>query len=489
MPTIRLTPTVPVDGIHRKRRTTAGLRLRGLLGAVLLGATGGAWAGELTVTTVGAGTWTVPAGVTHVQVVAVGGGGGGSGAAGGAGATVTVNAYAVTPGASMAYVVGGGGGSGDGYVGGGGGSSTNLGPNGSAPTLVAGGGGAAGFRTGGGSACAAASGLGGVGGDGYGGSGGGSGGGGGGGGSGGSGSGGSGGSGGGSGSGGNGGSVNSGGGGYGGSGSGSSTGASGSGGSSGSGVGGGGGGGGYGGGGGGGGGGGSSVGGGGAGGSLWPGMTGTTPNDTTCMTSGNGGANWTAGTNGSLKITWVPVSTFTGTTVPMAGPGGSAMGSFTTTGNSSPTCAIDTARTGFQAAPAGTNMPQGVLRFALTGCTPGFTAHVTITWPQPVGAQYMKWGKASASATTSTAFAPTNVVVSGNTVSFDVTDGQLGDDDWNATNGEIVDPSGPFLGLVAAPGATTNNTPIPTLGEWALALLGLAAAGLGLRRLRRGRQG
>ena len=488
MPTIRLTPTVPVDGIHRKRRTTAGLRLRGLLGAVLLGATGGAWAGELTVTTVGAGTWTVPAGVTHVQVVAVGGGGGGSGAAGGAGATVTVNAYAVTPGASMAYVVGGGGGSGDGYVGGGGGSSTNLGPNGSAPTLVAGGGGAAGFRTGGGSACAAASGLGGVGGDGYGGSGGGSGGGGGGGGSGGSGSGGSGGSGGGSGSGGNGGSVNSGGGGYGGSGSGSSTGASGSGGSSGSGVGGGGGGG-YGGGGGGGGGGGSSVGGGGAGGSLWPGMTGTTPNDTTCMTSGNGGANWTAGTNGSLKITWVPVSTFTGTTVPMAGPGGSAMGSFTTTGNSSPTCAIDTARTGFQAAPAGTNMPQGVLRFALTGCTPGFTAHVTITWPQPVGAQYMKWGKASASATTSTAFAPTNVVVSGNTVSFDVTDGQLGDDDWNATNGEIVDPSGPFLGLVAAPGATTNNTPIPTLGEWALALLGLAAAGLGLRRLRRGRQG
>jgi hypothetical protein len=93
-------------------------------------------------TTAGAGTWTVPAGVTSIQVVATGGGGGGGGGSanggiggnGGAGAVVTAT-LTVTPGDTINYYVGGGGsgttytvfsGSGSGGGGGGGGGSTNV---------------------------------------------------------------------------------------------------------------------------------------------------------------------------------------------------------------------------------------------------------------------------------------------------------------------------------------------------------------------------
>jgi hypothetical protein len=37
----------------------------------------------------------------------------------------------------------------------------------------------------------------------------------------------------------------------------------------------------------------------------------------------------------------------------------------------------------------------------------------------------------------------------------------------------------------AAPGAPGAVTPVPTLGEWSVMLLGALAAGLGVRRLRR----
>ena len=62
--------------------------------------------------------------------------------------------------------------------------------------------------------------------------------------------------------------------------------------------------------------------------------------------------------------------------------------------------------------------------------------------------------------------------MSGSTSSFTVTDGQKGDDDWTV-NGTIIDPVGPTQDAAVAP--------VPTLGPWALALLGLLAAGLGAR--------
>ena len=79
-------------------------------------------------TTVGTSSWTVPAGVTSVDVYVLGGGGGGGNGYGGGGgyANNTFN-YAVTPGTSISVVVGAGGANGQssyGYSGANGGASS-----------------------------------------------------------------------------------------------------------------------------------------------------------------------------------------------------------------------------------------------------------------------------------------------------------------------------------------------------------------------------
>ena len=75
-------------------------------------------------------------------------------------------------------------------------------------------------------------------------------------------------------------------------------------------------------------------------------------------------------------------------------------------------------------------------------------------------------------------YTPAKLAISGNTASFDVTDGGLGDGDLVA-NGVIVDPSGPVL-------LATESTPVPTLGAEGLGMLLLAicliAGGLSRRR-------
>ena len=131
-------------------------------------------------------------------------------------------------------------------------------------------------------------------------------------------------------------------------------------------------------------------------------------------------------------------------------------------------------------------MPHGMLQFKLMGCDASPVV-VSITWPQPVQG-LSKWGKASATATDASHFAPSALTVSGNTTSFTVQDGQLGDDDWTV-NGEIVDPVGATAPVaVVAPTAT----PVPSLNQMALILLNLMAlvfAALRLRRVRGSAQG
>lgn len=109
-------------------------------------------------TAVGATSWTVPDGVTSIQVVATAGGGGGGGggqgynggALGGSGGLVTVT-LAVNAGDVVNLNVGGGGGSGGYGVsggfggGGGGGGSTNVNVNGDSSTQIIAGGGGGGF--------------------------------------------------------------------------------------------------------------------------------------------------------------------------------------------------------------------------------------------------------------------------------------------------------------------------------------------------------
>ena len=100
-------------------------------------------------TTTGPHTWTVPSGVTSVEVVANGGGGGAGQFKrpnGGSGASVTAT-LATTPGAVLDLVVGGGGSRGESTNGGGGGGGATTVNSGTDDQVIAGGGGGAGTRT------------------------------------------------------------------------------------------------------------------------------------------------------------------------------------------------------------------------------------------------------------------------------------------------------------------------------------------------------
>ena len=87
-----------------------------------------------TFTTVGSNTFTVPAGVTKISAVLIGGGGAGGGSGsgsggngGGGGGLIYVNDFPVTPGQTLAVIVGAGGGGVSGGTGGNGGNSSITG--------------------------------------------------------------------------------------------------------------------------------------------------------------------------------------------------------------------------------------------------------------------------------------------------------------------------------------------------------------------------
>lgn len=112
-----------------------------ILGSIALigGLSPAALAATVNLTTPGTQVWTVPTGVTSINIVAIGGGGGGGwGAPGGNGGKVT-STLAVTPGQSLTINIGAGGG-GTASEGGGGGASTSINP-GTANQIIAGGGG------------------------------------------------------------------------------------------------------------------------------------------------------------------------------------------------------------------------------------------------------------------------------------------------------------------------------------------------------------
>jgi hypothetical protein len=135
-------------------------------------------------------------------------------------------------------------------------------------------------------------------------------------------------------------------------------------------------------------------------------------------------------------------------------------------------------------APPGVAFPHGLFTFVVgPSCTPGGTANVTITYPQPLPAntQYWKFGPTPGNATPHWYTLP--ATVSGNVVTIAITDGGLGDDDL-AANGSIIDQGGPGVpGVVAAPPAD-----IPTLSTATIATLVLALAALAALQRPAGRQ-
>jgi hypothetical protein len=140
-----------------------------------------------------------------------------------------------------------------------------------------------------------------------------------------------------------------------------------------------------------------------------------------------------------------------------------------------------------QTPPDTTAVPFGLVDFVLTDCTVGASVTMTIEFPAalPAGAGYFKYGVNSSSPTTAVWY-QIPATISGNTVTFSLTDGGVGDADGVA-NGVIVDPGGVFV-----PQVVSEPAAIPTLGEWALlvlaglmGLLGCMGAGVVTPRSRR----
>jgi uncharacterized repeat protein (TIGR01451 family) len=113
-------------------------------------------------------------------------------------------------------------------------------------------------------------------------------------------------------------------------------------------------------------------------------------------------------------------------------------------------------------APPGVTFPQGLFDFSVTGCAGGASVTFTITYPQalPPGTRYWKYGPTSGNPAPHWYVMPAAIV--GNTATFTITDGGLGDDDLLA-NGTIVDQGGPGVGGAAAQ--------VPTIDSRALLLL------------------
>lgn len=149
--------------------------------------------------------------------------------------------------------------------------------------------------------------------------------------------------------------------------------------------------------------------------------------------------------------------------------GGAPTGSGTvgTVISGGPTCGF--ASVGYQTAesvaplPAGYSFPHGVLAFTTNTCTTGGTVTVTLTYPQalPANAKFYKYGPPAVGQPNQWYEHP--ATIADNTVTYSVTDGAMGDS--NGAPGVIADPAG-----AAVPGAATA-TAIPTLSEWAMALL------------------
>ncbi|BEU98748.1 hypothetical protein ACDW_44540 (plasmid) [Acidovorax sp. DW039] len=148
-----------------------------------------------------------------------------------------------------------------------------------------------------------------------------------------------------------------------------------------------------------------------------------------------------------------------------------------------PGCTISSAQftsTVAAGAPAGASAPKGVFSFEAAGCS-NATLTVRIDYPSGTlnGLQPYKYGPQTSGAA-STWFR--HGTITGDSVTYTITDNGVGDS--NTALGAIADPFAPLL-LAATPSGVAA---IPTLREWALIMLSLLTAAIGLVGLGRSRR-
>ena len=120
---------------------------------------------------------------------------------------------------------------------------------------------------------------------------------------------------------------------------------------------------------------------------------------------------------------------------------------------------------------AGAKLPHGLLVLNAAGCDAGGTLTVKLDYSQalPKGAELWKWGRTQDNQAKHWYRVPSRV--SGQSVSFDLQDGGLGDDDLKV-DGNIVDPTA-LVEPQAVPPVGPQVQPVPTLSLWAQLLLAL----------------
>lgn len=126
--------------------------------------------------------------------------------------------------------------------------------------------------------------------------------------------------------------------------------------------------------------------------------------------------------------------------------------------------------------PAGVTFPHGLFLFTTTGCVPGSSLTMTITYPALLvpNSRYWKYGPRPGPIAAGWYVVPASIV--SDTATFSITDGGVGDDDL-AADGTIVDQGGPGFG---------PPVPIPALSPWMLTLLSLMLIGVAMLQLRGG---
>jgi hypothetical protein len=118
------------------------------------------------------------------------------------------------------------------------------------------------------------------------------------------------------------------------------------------------------------------------------------------------------------------------------------------------------------------SFPYGLFEYELIGCDVGATVTITIVWPDlSVIDAYPTYGPTPTSRGKKSWYVPQNLKRQGNTVSYTITEGQLGDDDLTA-NGVIKDPGGPAIQSGPLP-RDEQAIPVPGLSPLSIALLSL----------------